>query len=323
MKILITGGGGFIGQYLVKRLIEDGDHITVIDNHSRVDSASDTIKNIGKIEFLQADLRNKEIYYNLQKDYEIIYHLAAIVGVQNVNDQPYSVLEDNLLMLSNVIAFAKENAKLKKIVYFSTSEVYAGTLKYHELIIPTPESSPITLSDINQPRSTYMLSKIYGEAMINHCGLPYIILRPHNIYGPNMGESHVIPQLIRKSLLTDFNEKVQVDSVEHTRAFCYIDDAINQIYKITKNNLVVNSIFNIGNMMEEISIGELAALILHETNRHQKIKPTIVDNNSPQRRCPDVRAIEEYIGQLKYTTLLDGVKKCIHWYSGQLNKEAG
>jgi nucleoside-diphosphate-sugar epimerase len=198
-------------------------------------------------------------------------------------------------------------------MFFSTSEVYAGTLKYHDFIFPTPETTPLTLSDISVPRTSYMLSKLYGEAMVIQSGLPYLILRPHNIYGPNMGMSHVIPQLVEKSISYDKFSKIKVESVSHTRAFCYIDDAIEQITRLIHMN-IFNDTFNIGNMKEEVSIGELASKILTLTSKNQNIESIVIDNHSPIRRCPDISKLESSIGELNYIPLETGLKKYINWY---------
>ena len=312
MNILITGGAGFIGQYLIKRLLSDSHSITTIDNNSRNSSAINLL-DTKKVNYLSLDLRDNDSLSTLNFDYEVIIHLAAIVGVHNVSSRPYSVLEDNVIMLSNLLQFAKRNDNLKKFMFFSTSEVYAGTLKYHDLVIPTPETSPITLSDLAVPRTSYMLSKLYGEAMVIQSGLPYLILRPHNIYGPNMGMSHVIPQLVEKSITNERSDRIKVDSVNHTRAFCYIDDAIEQITRLIYMK-ISNDTFNIGNMNEEVSIGDLANKIFNLTSKNQDIETTMTDNHSPVRRCPDMSKLENFIGELNYTPLKIGLKEYIDWY---------
>ena len=94
-------------------------------------------------------------------------------------------------------------------------------------MIPTPENTNLIIEDSYSKRATYKLSKITGESLCLHSGLPVTIVRPHNIYGPRMGMSHVIPELIKKILFLKEGEELDVFSVNHTRTFCYIDDAIN------------------------------------------------------------------------------------------------
>ena len=102
-------------------------------------------------------------------------------------------------MLRNIITFGKRQENLERLIFTSTSEVYAGTLKYFSLKIPTPENTPLALTELSENRTSYMLSKIYGEALCLHSGLPVTIVRPHNFYGPRMGLSHVIPELFKES----------------------------------------------------------------------------------------------------------------------------
>ncbi len=128
-------------------------------------------------------------------DYDYVFHLAAIIGVSNVLKRPYAVLGDNVTMLLSLLSFAKRQTKLKRFVFASTSEVYAGLLENFTLPIPTPESVALGLPDLRHPRTSYMLSKIYGEALCHQSGLPFTLVRPHNFYGPRMGLSHVVPEL--------------------------------------------------------------------------------------------------------------------------------
>ena len=119
----------------------------------------------------------------------------------------------------------------------SSSEIYAGTLEYYGLKFPTKESTPITISNILNKRTTYMLSKIHGEVhCINKKKLPYIIVRPHNIYGPRMGYAHVIPELIKK--IKRQSKTIFIKSPNHGRTFCYIDDAVDICTKSQNLNLV-------------------------------------------------------------------------------------
>ena len=107
-------------------------------------------------------------------------------------------MDMNIRMLQNVISLARRQSNLNRLLFASTSEVYAGTLEKYGLEIPTVEGANIVLSDLSSPRTTYMLSKIVGEVMCQHSGVPFTIFRPHNIYGPRMGMAHVIPELLMK-----------------------------------------------------------------------------------------------------------------------------
>jgi nucleoside-diphosphate-sugar epimerase len=315
IKVLITGGAGFIGQNLARKLQQMNYEVSIIDNFSRQDGTQPEDLHLSDdIRLINIDLTNKvELFSKVDLDYEYIFHLAAIVGVKNVERDSYGVLELNTKILFNTIDFAKSNKSLKRFIFFSTSEVYAGTLEYFSMKIPTSEVTPLAVSNLSSPRTSYMLSKIYGEALVIQSKLPFLILRPHNIYGPNMGFSHVIPELIRKSLLNERKSVIEVKSAKHTRSFCYIDDAIQQIISLSINNHTLDKTLNVGNQYHEISIMSLAELIFNLTEKNQKPKKSSDDKGSPLRRCPDMKSSESIIGKIEFKSLEKGIKECIDW----------
>ena len=241
--------------------------------------------------------------------------MAALLGVQNVLDNPYDVLSLNFKMLDNVISFINL-LKNEPILYFaSTSEIYAGTLLAGGLKFPTPEQSNLILPDLKLPRTSYMLSKIYGEAICHSCNFKSVILRPHNLYGPRMGMKHVIPQLIKRINQTKRNECLGVYSPNHKRTFCYIDDAVNQISALINQKNYENQIFNLGTQNPEINMKELALKLVKIMNR-EDIQVNELGNTpgSPERRCPSTKMLDE-ITKIKSRTLLDkGLKETFNWY---------
>ena len=318
MKVLIIGGGGFIGGHLLKKLLNNKtiSHVDIIDNFSRVKEdkfLKDLIKD-RRVSILKRNITTIELNKFRRKNYDFIYQFAAILGVQNVINNPEKVLINNFLIMKKSIEIAKKQKKLKKFIFLSTSEVYAGSLENFKIKFPTPESTTLALTNILNSRTTYMLSKIYCEAMCIHSNLRYLILRPHNIYGPRMGYSHVIPELIKKISIIKKNNSLNLFSFNHRRAFCYVDDAINQIYLITKSR-IINETLNIGNNEEEISIINLCKKILKLYCRKDiKIVKKNINNYSPSRRLPAMNKIYKFIKKFKYTKLDDGLIKTINWY---------
>ena len=146
-------------------------------------------------------------------------------------------------------------------------------------------------------------------------GLNFINLRPHNIYGPRMGKSHVIPELIEK--INSNSKSVNIFSPNHMRAFCYIDDAIEQIIKLSLDKSTNRKTYNIGNMTEEIKIYNLAKKIKKILKSKSTLKRSNITAGSPYRRVPNMRKTLNKIrknNKIKFHTLDEGLLKTIKWY---------
>ncbi len=226
-------------------------------------------------------------------------------------------------MVSRVIEHSKKQKNFKRLVYTSTSEVYAGTLRYFDLPIPTKEDTPLAITDTSENRTSYMLSKIYGEAMCHHSSLPYTVIRPHNVYGPRMGMSHVIPELLKRALDTEDGGSLEVFSVSHMRTFCYVDDAVELLFKIIQNDSWKNVTLNLGSEGPEVSIGELAEIILQTVNKNLTIQSGPVTSGSPSRRAPDMFRALALTGFKAKVGLDDGVAKTFKWYNENVFQSNG
>lgn len=316
MKALITGGAGFIGYHLARELLDYGYEIVLADNFARgvKDRFLQELFNHPRVTFASTDLLQRENVMELDRDFDYMYHLAAVIGVQNVLDHPYDVLQRNVELLFHMIALAGMQKSLKRFVFASTSEIYAGTLQYFEMEIPTPENTPLTVTDLNHPRTSYMLSKIYGEALLYQSGLPFTIVRPHNFYGPRMGMSHVIPELLKKAYELEHGQELEVFSVEHKRTFCYISDAVRMIRLLAEHEDSVGQAYNVGNEAPEITIYEAAGLVLQAVHKHAGVKAGPVASGSPARRCPCMKKTTACIGYSGQVSLEEGIKKTFEWY---------
>lgn len=316
MKVLITGGAGFIGYHLSQELLDCGYELTLVDNFARGvdDSFLKGLEKNPNVKLISADLLDIEKVMALGSDFDYIYHFAAIIGVQNVLSKPYEVLEKNVLLLFNLIKLGKAQTSLKRFIFASTSEIYAGTLQYFTMDIPTPETTPLTITDLAHPRTSYMLSKIYGEAVMNQSGLPFTIIRPHNFYGPRMGLSHVIPELLKKAYYANEGDKLEVFSVDHMRTFCYISDAVYIIRKLAESDRCLGGAFNVGNESPEVTIGKVAEEVIAVVGKNLKIDAKPATAGSPARRCPDMSKTTEYIGYKAQVSLHEGIEKVFEWY---------
>ncbi len=315
-KVLIMGGAGFIGMHLARHLLKIGYQIDLLDNFSRGvnDTELKSLLDRHNVRLLNCDLLQPDVFDDLDNNYNYIYQLAATVGVANVLERPYAVLHDNVTMLTNILSFAKRQLELQRFTFSSTSEVYAGTLQNFTLKIPTPESTPLGMTDLDQPRTTYMLSKIYGEALCLHSGVPFTIIRPHNIYGPRMGMSHVIPELLRKAYLALDRSNIDVFSINHRRTFCYINDAVKMLKLVSESFACLGKTLNIGNQEPEISIRELARLIINLVGKKLNITGQPPTPGSPERRCPDMENTFQLIGYKPQVDLQEGLARTYAWY---------
>ena len=321
MKLLITGGAGFIGFHLAKLFVSKNYQVDLTDviNHADMDHELIALINQKNCNYIKHDLLNSNQNKIFDNNYEFIIHLAAIVGVENVLSDSYGVLHKNSLMLSKVINIAQSQINKPKLIFASTSEVYAGSQSYQRIEYPTAENTILTLPDLSSPRTSYMLSKIYGEAMCHASNLNFLILRPHNIYGPRMGMKHVIPQLIKKILLTPKNGILEVFSPNHTRTFCYVSYAAKKILDLLEKPFTNKLVLNLGVSEEEIKIKELSKILLKVSNRNDiTIKELENTQGSPSRRVPDTTNLINYTNNIKIPSLIEGITHTYNWYKEYL-----
>ena len=309
-KILITGGAGFIGFYLAKELSKK-NNVTILDNFSRgkKDNPLKKLIRFNKVKFINCDLNEK---IKIKKKFDIIFHLAAIIGVKNVRDNPIKTLQTNIFSTIHLVNFLKKKCPNSKVIFFSTSEIYSNLIFNKLRKFPIEESAEIFIPHQPSLRDSYFLSKIIGEKIIQTSGLKYNILRPHNIYGPRMGMDHVIPQLFDK--LKKNKKKFIINSPHHERSFCYTDDAIFQILKIASSKKLLNNTFNIGNPKEQISMLNLGNKIKKIYNSNKKIFFGKVTPGSTPNRVPNIKKLSGILNKYKFTDLNNGLKKTIDWY---------
>ena len=316
MRALITGGAGFIGGHLTRRLLDDGFRVDLIDNLSRgvQDETLASLAESPEFSVRIADLRDPSSLSGIGDDYTHVFHFAALLGVQNVLERPYAVLRENISMLETMLDVAARQKNLERFVFPSTSEVYVGTQQHFELPIPSPETTPLAVSPLDKPRTSYMLSKIYGEALCHQAGMPFTIIRPHNFYGPRMGLAHVVPQLLQRIHDSADGDELVVYSMDHQRTFCFISDAVEYIARLTSEPAAVDGTFNVGVQSPEVTMGELAQLLTTVVGRDLRIVPGETTAGSPHRRCPDMTHTLATTGYSPQVSLTDGVTRTYEWY---------
>jgi UDP-glucose 4-epimerase len=306
-------------------MLERGWRVDLVDNFARgvLDAELDALQGSGSVRLLERDLLAPDAFAGFDDDYEYVVHFAAIVGVSNVVGRPYDVLTDNVLMTSHVISWARRQPRLRRFLFASTSEVYAGTLTHVGVPIPTPEDVLLTVADLGEPRTSYLLSKIYGEAMCHHAGMPFTIFRPHNVYGPRMGLSHVIPELLERAHAAGDGDSLEVFSVEHRRTFCYVADAVEMMLRAAEAPAAAGETLNIGNEAPEVTVGDVALLVAKTVRKNLEIVPLPPTPGSPPRRCPDLTKTSALTGYEPAVSLERGIELTYEWYRTRVFQAEG
>ena len=314
MKYLVTGGTGFIGAHLANLILSKNNEVHICDNNIRgvKDEFIDNMISRG-VKFINCDLTDLSEVSKLDKDYDIVFHLAAINGTENFYTIPYMVLRVGILSTMNLLEhFAGQDVKF---IYSSSSETYASTFKFRKDSIPTPETIELCIGDVFNPRYSYGGSKITCELLVanyaHQYDLDFQIIRYNNVYGPRMGFKHVIPQFIKRAY---FNEDpFLIYGPDQTRAFCYVEDAVGVTLDLATSQQ--KGIFHIGNDEQEMPIMALAQKIVKHFGYDPKFDIKDPPKGSVQRRCPDVSLIRKTIGYSPKYTLDQGLEETIKWYA--------
>ncbi|CAL9359393.1 NAD-dependent epimerase/dehydratase family protein [Streptomyces sp. enrichment culture] len=313
MKALILGGAGFIGLHLARSLLADGHRVTLVDDFSR--GRDDTDLASVDAEVLHADLTVPADYRDIPHGWDQVYLLAAVVGVRNVERDPARVIRVNSLAVLNALDWIRPGERL---FFASTSEVYAGGVSAGTVPVPTPENVPLTVRDVTAPRFAYGVSKMLGEAAVVHTararGIPCVIGRFHNVYGPRMGEAHVIPEVALRALRGE--DPFRVYGAEQSRAFCHVADAVDAVRRLMVPGVADGRIVHIGNDREETAVADLTGLILRVVGHDPEITYAPAPPGSVARRCPDLRLLRSLTGYEPAVSLEDGVRDTVAWYAG-------
>lgn len=310
IKILVTGGAGFIGSEVVSQLLKKGYQVRVADDLSKKEA-----KVPPKCEFLRVDLTKKQAALRVMRGVDYCIHLAAkIGGIGYFHKYPATILSENNKMYSNVFE-AAVNEKIKRIIYLSSSMVFESTKTF-----PSKEDD---ISVIAPPISAYGFSKLVGEwyckAFNDEFGLKYTIIRPFNAYGINespgeeVGYAHVIPDLIKKILSGQYPLEL-LGNGKQTRCFTHVADIANGINLALESAKAENEDFNIGSE-DEIRIIDLAQLLWKRSgiNKPFKIKYISGFKYDIKRRVPSSKKIRKMLGWKPEKELEKELPAIIEW----------
>jgi UDP-glucose 4-epimerase len=318
MRVLITGGGGFLGSHLGDRLLGAGHEVTALD----VAADFNVRHNLGhsRFRYIKGTILGTDLLESLVVKCDLVYHLAAVVGVEHYVEDPFHVLDVNVNGTQNVLRYAHRYDK--PLVFASTSEIYGKSTA-----TPFREDGDRLLGTTAIDRWCYSTSKAVGEHFCfayHKLGLPIVIARLFNAYGPRLDRIDVgrvitifMGQLLRGEDLTVVGDGRQ------TRAFTYVDDAVGALVKAGTTPQAVGGIFNIG-VDRETSILELAeAMIRIHPRSGSKIRfvpQADVYGNSYEdipRRFPDITRMRTILGCEPTVSLEDGLRRTIEWFINQ------
>ena len=314
MKALITGGAGFIGSHLADRLLEDGHEVMVLDNLS-----TGSIDNIAHLKgrtgfgYTIDSVTNESLLAELIDGSDVVFHLAAAVGVKLIVEQPVHTIETNVHGTEVVLKHA--NKKKKLVFIASTSEVYGKSTD-----VPFREAADVVMGPTTKHRWAYACSKLIDEflalAYWKEKQLPVVIVRLFNTVGPRQTGRYgmVLPTFVRQALagqpITVFGDGTQ------SRSFTYVGDVVEALVRLTHEQRAVGEVFNIGNM-GEVTISDLAERVKRMTGSCSPIQYVPYDQayetgfEDMPRRVPDITKIRDFVGYEPKVKLDDIIRSVI------------
>lgn len=313
-KFLVTGCGGFIGKYLVQKLLQDETNIVYgVDRDDKLEALGVSFhipeKHLERFIPLSLDLTNQGECQELP-EVDIVYHLAAINGTSLFYKIPWDVFFNSSASTLNMIDRYKESKQLMRFIYTSTSEVYASLVDGNPDLCPTTEKVSVGFQDVLNSRWSYGGAKLAGEmgllAASKQFGIPFSIIRYHNVYGPDMGLDHVIPDFINRGKQGLF----ELYGSENQRSFIYISDAVDATLSIANSPAALNHIIHVGTQ-DMISMKALAQRIMTLAKWSGEISEFPAPIGSTLVRCPDTTLLNSIVGFVPIVSLDEGLLKVL------------
>lgn len=323
-KILIIGGAGFIGMNLARFLLQKRDSDLTLADHNFVRDMSEyfTKKEIDNIKFVEDDFTRSSAYEHLDKDFDFVYMLASVVGVNNTLERPHEVIKINTSLIFNCLEWLK-TVSVKRVLFASTSETYSGTTEVLDYPIPTDEFVPLCIQDVSDSRFTYAITKILGESAFLNYAKTYdfevTIVRYHNAFGPDMGFKHVIPHLVERFLNNE--NPFRMYGHDQTRAFSFISDIVEGSVLAMETDKASSEIFHLGSS-HEISIEELIKAVGNLMGYSGEYQEAPTYPGSVSRRCPNISKAKRVLGYNPRVNWKDGLASTVNWYRDFFSKNS-
>lgn len=313
-RALVTGAGGFIGSHLTERLAASGYDVKAFVHYNSRNFRGwlEHCECRDRIEVISGDIRDADIMRNIMSDIDIVFHLAALIGIPYSYYSPEAYVETNFKGTLNILQTAKDS-DVKKIVITSTSEVY-GTAQS----IPIDEAHPIN------PQSPYAATKAAADflalSFYRSFDLPVTIVRPFNTYGPRQSARAIIPTIITQ--IVSGKENIKLGALNSTRDLTFVKDTVSGFIRAAENKKSTGSIINIGSNFE-ISIGELVKLISKIMKKSVRVEIDNMrkrpKNSEVERLWADNGKARRLLGWAPEYTLEEGLKKTVSWFNEHKN----
>ncbi|MBT1247040.1 NAD-dependent dehydratase [Thermosipho sp. 1223] len=308
VKILVTGSEGFIGSHLTEALVEKGFKVKAFVRYNFQNNWGwlEKSRYLKDIEVYTGDIRDYDSVYDAMKDVDVVFHLAALIGIPYSYISPLAYIKTNTEGTYNVLEAARKLG-IQRVIHTSTSEIY-GTAQY----VPIDEKHPYN------PQSPYAASKAAADHLAlsyyRSFGLPVTIIRPFNTYGPRQSARAIIPTII--SQLLSGKEQIKLGNLTPTRDLTYVKDTVNGFITVGLHEKTIGDVFNLGTG-KEISIGDLAKKIMKLLGKEveivtdkQRIRP---EKSEVERLLSNPEKARKLIGWSAQYTLEEGLKETIEW----------
>jgi UDP-glucose 4-epimerase len=309
-RILITGGAGFIGTTLARRVV-DANEVVALDNLHRDALSNTELADHPNYELHEGDVLDAELVRELARGASHVVHCAAIAGVDAVLESPVRTMRVNLIGTYNALEAAlATQATVERFVEFSTSEVF-GTQAIH-----AREGSVTTIGSVGEARWTYAVSKLAGEHMAHayhdELGLPTVTVRPFNVFGPGQIGGGAIRAFIEAALAG--RDLIIHGDGSQIRAWCYVDDMVRALLLALERPEAVGQSFNVGNARSTVTIYDLAQRIKRLTGAPGEIVFQPLHYADVEIRIPNVEKARELLGFEAEVELDEGLERTIAWY---------
>ncbi len=313
-RVAVTGAGGFIGSHLTEALVQAGADVTAVVRYTSR-GGDGNLRYVApevrsKLRIVRIDLKDGEAARDALQGAQVIFNLAAFVGIPYSYANPHDTVLNNVVSTLNVLGVARAN-QVERLVQTSTSEVYGSARQ-----VPIPESHPL------QPQSPYSASKIATDSIAlsyyYSFDLPVTIVRPFNTFGPRQSARAVIPTVIAQALA---GSEIRIGATTTTRDFTFVEDTVRGFMLAAEAPAAVGEVFNIGTG-REISINDTIEAIVRIVGKdvrlvpdQQRIRP---EKSEVSRLCADIGKAERVLGYQPQVTLEEGLRRTVAWMHDHL-----